>query len=114
MLPQRYASNACARKMLALSRPKIAVTVSIIVVFHTPRRQGTVWTLHSQKNPRAGRDSDSRLMIPCNRGRSGVIATADRYRSKSGVMVFGSPGRIRTSDQPVNSRLLYHSATREQ
>ena len=21
---------------------------------------------------------------------------------------FGSPGRIRTSDQPVNSRLLYH------
>jgi hypothetical protein len=22
--------------------------------------------------------------------------------------IFGSPGRIRTSDQPVNSRLLYH------
>src|SRR3954471_2069823 len=37
MLPQRHASNACARKMLALSRPKIAVTVSIIVMVHTPR-----------------------------------------------------------------------------
>ncbi len=24
------------------------------------------------------------------------------------VDIFGSPGRIRTSDQPVNSRLLYH------
>jgi hypothetical protein len=24
------------------------------------------------------------------------------------LKVFGSPGRIRTSDQPVNSRLLYH------
>jgi hypothetical protein len=24
------------------------------------------------------------------------------------LFLFGSPGRIRTSDQPVNSRLLYH------
>jgi hypothetical protein len=68
MLPQRYASNACARKMVALSRPKIAVTVSIIVVFRTPPvAKGTVWTLHSQKNPRAGRDSDPQVMILCNR-----------------------------------------------
>src|SRR5262245_8907047 len=29
------------------------------------------------------------------------------YRLKS-LILFGSPGRIRTSDQPVNSRLLYH------
>ncbi len=25
-----------------------------------------------------------------------------------GIVRSGSPGRIRTSDQPVNSRLLYH------
>jgi len=55
MLPQRYASNACATKMLPLSSPKIAVTVSIIVIFHKPRGQGTAWTLHSQKNPQPGR-----------------------------------------------------------
>jgi hypothetical protein len=24
------------------------------------------------------------------------------------LILLGSPGRIRTSDQPVNSRLLYH------
>ena len=28
------------------------------------------------------------------------------YLAKS-LILFGSPGRIRTSDQPVNSRLLY-------
>jgi hypothetical protein len=26
---------------------------------------------------------------------------------RDGPIIFGSPGRIRTSDQPVNSRLLY-------
>jgi len=50
MLLQRHASKACARKMLALSRPKIAVTVSIIVVVHMPRRHSTVWGLHSQND----------------------------------------------------------------
>jgi hypothetical protein len=29
-------------------------------------------------------------------------------RSANYLILFGSPGRIRTSDQPVNSRLLYH------
>ena len=28
--------------------------------------------------------------------------------AKYALQIFGSPGRIRTSDQPVNSRLLYH------
>jgi hypothetical protein len=28
--------------------------------------------------------------------------------SVKSLILFGSPGRIRTSDQPVNSRLLYH------
>jgi hypothetical protein len=31
----------------------------------------------------------------------------DRRRQAAERDLFGSPGRIRTSDQPVNSRLLY-------
>ncbi|MEA2880979.1 MAG: hypothetical protein QOH32_198 [Bradyrhizobium sp.] len=70
MLLQRHASKACARKILALSRPKIAVTVSIIVVVHTPRRHRTVSGLHSQNDSVAERDSDSALVIPGNRSRT--------------------------------------------
>lgn len=53
--------------MLALSRPKIAVTVSIIVVVHTPRRHRTVWGLHSQNDSAPEQDSESGLVIPGNR-----------------------------------------------
>src|SRR3954471_3995273 len=66
MLLQRYASNACARKMLALSRPKIAVTVSIIIVVHMPRRHRTVWGLHSQNDFGEPAELEVRLMIPGN------------------------------------------------
>jgi hypothetical protein len=36
----------------------------------------------------------------------GKIAVS--LKSQALSMIIGSPGRIRTSDQPVNSRLLYH------
>ena len=66
MLLQRHASKACATKMLALSRPKIAVTVSIIVVVHVPRRHRTVWGLHSQNDFGEPAELAVRLMIPGN------------------------------------------------
>ena len=110
MLLQRHASKACARKMLALSRPKIAVTVSIIVVVHTPRSQGTVRGLHSQNDSGASTGFGVRVVIPCNSGRGGWRGVERREVEKNdgSVTECGSPGRIRTSDQPVNSRLLYH------
>src|SRR5690606_37710736 len=37
----------------------------------------------------------------------GLKTTKAQMTVSSGPLVYGSPGRIRTSDQPVNSRLLY-------
>jgi len=74
MLLQRHASKACARKMLALSRPKIAVTVSIIVVVHTPRRQGTARPLHSQNDSVTRAEFEVGLMIPGNRSAHARVA----------------------------------------
>jgi|ERR1051326_7930279 hypothetical protein len=59
MLLQRHASKACARKMLALSRPKIAVTVSIIVVVpYAPPAQDRMGIAQSKRfRRRAGNRS---------------------------------------------------------
>src|SRR3954466_13564716 len=85
MLLQRYASNACAMKMLPLSRPKIAVTVSIIVLVHMPRRQGTVWAMHSQNDsgPRDG--IGARLVIPGNRSAGGHRSGRRRERGGNAI-----------------------------
>ena len=37
-----------------------------------------------------------------------ILWTFSLYRNSTNLLIlFGSPGRIRTIDQPVNSRLLY-------
>lgn len=40
-------------------------------------------------------------------GEAANIVSASGGRSTCKSLINGSPGRIRTSDQPVNSRLLY-------
>ena len=51
---ERKPSNAWARKMPALTRPKNAVTVSIIANFLPPRLERTTAGAHSQKDLMAG------------------------------------------------------------
>ena len=112
MLPQRYASKACARKMLALSRPKIAVTVSIIVVFHTPRRPRDCMDIAQSKESACRGDSDSQLMILCHRG-----AVHDPQSSSGGPRAPSKSGRWmlapRAGFEPATNRLTAGCSTTE-
>src|SRR3954452_2554962 len=112
MLLQRHASKACAMKMAALSRPKIAVTVSIIIIVQTPPRAKGPYgpcTVKMIRDPERTSNSadDSRQQVRWIKA-AGFRPSADAARSSRNGGCGGSPGRIRTSDQPVNSRLLYH------
>ena len=59
-------------------------------------------------NPGAALGYEICIMLPRmlpktqSRPQSGGLTKSDNI-----LILFGSPGRIRTSDQPVNSRLLY-------
>jgi hypothetical protein len=51
----------------------------------------------------------ARRLAACDAVESRVLPDAVAiFFGEHQVFEIGSPGRIRTSDQPVNSRLLYH------
>jgi hypothetical protein len=60
-------------------------------------------------SPRGGRHP-AKPAVCCPRCCPLGFSTRFSYRTlrPNYLILFGSPGRIRTSDQPVNSRLLYH------
>jgi hypothetical protein len=84
---ERKPSNAWARKMPALIRPKNAVTVSIIGTVHLPRLRQNDCCVAQSKEFRGKIEDRARLMIWCN---SLVGGSSKSTRIATGTAVSGT------------------------